>query len=154
MNSELGPKKVTSESYNQEIGKIIYQKTGHIFEDVKIEKEITRIDVPNPRILPQRKEIPNIGSTFKTNKSILSMHEKQMRNLELALTKMPCEDIKKFTVENRAAQKVYQPFIEQEYKRKPLTRLEKNMLLYREIFIIPEENRIVQLKEKEKDFTD
>ena len=153
-NTQLGPKKVTSETHNQEIAKVIFNKTGHIFEDVKITREIIKKKVPNERILPQRKVMPLLGSTFKSKKTIQAKHEEQLSHLELALTTMGTDEIYKLTSESRAAQKVHKPFIENDYKSKPLTRLERNKLLFREIFIIPEEKRILQQKEKEKEFTD
>ena len=98
--------------------------------------------------------IDRIGSTFNDKKSMLSKHETQMCNLDIALTKMDVPSINKIKKEAKASQQVYKPFHEKQYNRKPLTRLEKNMLLFKEIFIIPEEERIHELKEKEKEFTD
>ena len=78
-NTHLGPKKVTADTHNQEIGKVILAKTGHLIEDVKMERQIIKIKVPNERILPKRREIPLLGSTFKSKKSILAKHEEQMK---------------------------------------------------------------------------
>jgi hypothetical protein len=70
------------------------------------------------------------------------------------LSTLKKDSINQIKEEKKASQQVYRPFTVTQYTTKPLTRLERNMMLFTEIFIEPERERIKNLKEKEKEFTD
>lgn len=87
-------------------------------------------------------------------KTVLRKHEKNAGLLEKTLSTLEPLTINKIKEEKKASQLVYRPFTVSKYTNRPLNRLERNMMLFTEIFIEPERERIRKLKEKEKEFSD
>lgn len=55
--------------------------------------------------------------------------------------------------DRKASQKAYATYNFDKIEKRPPTRLARNMMMFKEIFIEPELKRIDNLKEKEKEFT-
>lgn len=91
--------------------------------------------------------------TFHSTQYILRKHEEQTAHFDDALSKLEPAKIKKIIDDHKASQKVYSTYTFDKIEKRPPTRLARNMMMFKEIFIEPELKRIESLKEKEKEFT-
>lgn len=91
--------------------------------------------------------------TFHTTQYILKKQEEQIGHFDNTLSMLDQATIKKMRDDQKASQKVYTTYKFDPIEKKPPTRLEKNMMMFKEIFIEPEIRRIESLKVKEKEFT-
>lgn len=140
LNDKLGPKKITAESQMKEIGQMVKKKTGETYQEVKNIKELPTYK--RKPIVPQRKVDLMKGNSFHPTKSILKKHEVNMQLLDKTLSKLKTDTIHQIKDEKKAGQIVYRPFSVSRYSNIPLTKLERNMMLFTEIFIEPERERI------------
>lgn len=91
--------------------------------------------------------------TFHSTQYMLRKHEEQTAHFDDALSRLEPEKIKKIMDDRKASQKVYTTYTFEKIDKRPPTRLARNMMMFKEIFIEPELKRIENLKEKEKEFT-
>lgn len=104
-------------------------------------------------VVPQRMSIQDVKSSFYPTQYMLRRQEQQTGYFDNALSKMEPEKIKKIKDEHKASQKVYSVPVFSKIEKQPLTRLEKNMMMFKKIFIEPEVRRIEGLKDKGKEFS-
>ena len=95
----------------------------------------------------------SLQSAFLPQKEVLKKQEDRIANFDLALSKLPPTQIKKLIEDHKASQKVYEPLQFAKPEKRPITRLEKNMMMFKKIFIDPEVQRIEGLKVKEAEFS-
>lgn len=95
----------------------------------------------------------SLQSAFLPQKQVLKKQEDRIANFDLALSKLPPAQIKKLIEDHKASQKVYEPLQFAKQEKRPITRLEKNMMMFKKIFIDPEVQRIDGLKVKEAEFS-
>lgn len=152
LNDALGPKVITSEGNTQEIGKLVKNLTSKEFQEVKRERQV-RVRSKRDPIVPQRMRFGDNKPCFHSNKYMFRKQEEQTNNFDLALSKLDPGRIKHIKDEHKASQKVYERYYPETIEKKPPTRLERNMMMFKEIFIQPEIQRIEGLKSKEKEFT-
>jgi hypothetical protein len=97
--------------------------------------------------------IKDTQSTFHSNAYMLRKQEQQTGYFDTALSKLHSDEIAKKMDEHKLSQKVYKPYTFERTEKNPPTRLERNMMMFKKIFIDPELQRIEGLKSKEQEFT-
>ena len=158
LNEKLGPKVITAEGNTKEIGKLVKDITGKVvdshqdFIEIKKERQI-RVKSKRDPVVPQRMTIKDRKPTFHSTQYILRKHEEQTAHFDDALSQLDPSIFKKIIDDHKASQKVYTTHKFASIEKRPPTRLARNMMMFKEIFIEPEVKRIESLKVKEKDFT-
>lgn len=97
--------------------------------------------------------VKNQKPTFYSNQYVLKRQEEQIAHFDDTLSLLDPAKIKKIKDDHKASQKVYSTYQFEKVEKMPPTRLEKNMMMFKEIFIEPEIKRIESLKVKEAEFT-
>lgn len=97
--------------------------------------------------------VKNQKPTFHSNQYVLKRQEEQIAHFDDTLSLLDPAKIKKIKDDHKASQKVYSTYQFEKVEKMPPTRLEKNMMMFKEIFIEPEIKRIESLKVKEAEFT-
>lgn len=106
------------------------------------------------KLLPHRMVSASaLQSAFLPQKEVLKKQEERIANFDLALSKLPPTQIKKLMEDQKASQKVYESIEFPKQEKRPITRIEKNMMMFKKIFIDPEVQRIEGLKVKEAEFS-